>query len=90
MTEIQYKQYKELQGKIEPLKDFLHWCGNKYRYNGVGQYETRILKKKFCVGRIGYGAINSTEVELPLELQERIIAVIEQYVDEKQKELDEI
>ena len=90
MTEIQFKKYKELTEEIEPLKNFLFWCGKKYRCSSVGSYQTRILKKKFCVGRVGCGAIESTEVKLPLELQSRIVDVIEQYVDEKQKEIDEI
>ena len=34
--------------------------------------------------------IKSTEINLPSELKDRIIEVIENYVDEKQKELDEI
>lgn len=90
MTEKQYKKYTELKKEIEPLKNFLFWCGKKYRCTSVGHYQTRILKKKFCVGRVGCGCIENTEVKLPDELQDRIIEVIENYVDEKQKELDEI
>ena len=90
MTQQQYDKYTELKKEIEPLKDFLFWCGKQYRCTSVSHYKTRILKKKFCVGRVGVGAIENTEVKLPDELQDRIIEVIEQDVDEKQKELDEI
>ena len=90
MTEKQFDKYKELQEKIEPLKDFLFWCGNKYHCGSVSKYGMRIIKKKFCIGRVGFGVIKSTEINLPSELQDRIIEVIENYVDEKQKELDKI
>lgn len=90
MTDKQFEKYKKLKEEIQPLKNFLYWCGNKYHCDIVGRYQTRILKKKFRIGRVGSGFMESTEVELPQELQSRIIEVIEQYVDEKQKQLDEI
>ena len=90
MTDKQFKEYQKLSNEIQPLKSFLYWCGNKYHNDMVSFYQTRIIKKKFCIGRVGAGFMENTEVNLPLILQKRIIDVIEQYVDEKQKELDEI
>lgn len=90
MTNEQFEKYQSLKKEIEPIKDFLEWCGKKYRCCGIGQYSMRLIKKKFSIGRKGAGLIDSTIVDIPIELQDRIIDVIEKYVDEKQKELDEI
>ncbi|MGN1138294.1 MAG: hypothetical protein ACI4RM_02515 [Ruminococcus sp.] len=90
MTNEQFNKYQTLKKEIEPIKSFLNWCGKRYRRKGIGQYHMRLIKKKFCIGRKGIGAIESTIVEIPIELQDRIIDVIEEYFDEKQKELDEI
>lgn len=88
MTELQYQKYRLLKEEIEPIKNFLSWCGNKYRDKYVSFYGMRLIKKEFKIGRKGYGAIPNTEVTIPYELQERIVEVIEQWVDEKQRELD--
>ncbi len=93
MTEQQYNEYKTISAELETLKDFLFWCGKKYKNNLVGLRETRLIKKKkrrFDIGRVAYGAIESTEVKIPVILQERIIEVVEQYADELQKKLDEL
>lgn len=93
MTEQQYNEYKIISEELETLKDFLFWCGKKYKNKLVGQRETRLIKKKkrcFNIGRAAYGAIESTEVKIPAILQERIIEVVEQYADELQKKLDEL
>lgn len=89
MTDNQFNRYKELKDEIAPLKEFLFWCGIKYHAGWISRRQMRIIKKKFCVCK-DFGPIENNEVKLPLELQNRIIDVIEQYVDEKQKELDEI
>jgi hypothetical protein len=88
MTELQYQKYRLLKEEIEPIKNFLFWCGSKYHGKSISHYGMRLIKKKFNIGRKGYGATPDTEVTIPSELQERIVEVIEQWVDEKQRELD--
>ncbi len=91
MTEKEYLQYKHIKDEIDELKDFLAWCGNKYHCLGISHYRAKLKKKrKFLIGRVGCGAIGDTELELPSVLQDRIIEIMENYVDEKQKELDEL
>lgn len=79
-----------MKKKLEPIEDLLRWCGKKYRSEWINQYPLILFKRKIGVGRLGRSAINSTDVILPIDLQNRIIDVIEQYVDEKHKELEEI
>ena len=31
MTDEQFEKYQTLKNEIEPLKEFLEWCGKKYR-----------------------------------------------------------
>lgn len=90
MTNEQFNKYQTLKEEIKPLIEFLEWCGKRYRHNFIGQYNMRLIKKKFRIGRKGVGAIEDTIVEIPFELQDRIIDVIEQYIDEKQNELEKI
>ena len=90
MTEKQYEKYRELKQEIQPLKSFLFWCGKKYHCATFNHYKMRLIKNKFHIGRVGCVAIKDMEVKIPLELQDKIIDVIERYVDEKQKELDKI
>lgn len=87
MTEQQYKEYERISEEIEPIKKFLFWCGERYKCNSVGKYDCRLITKvkKILIGRKGYGAIGSTEVELSEELQDRIIEVVEDYVAEKER-----
>ena len=93
MTDKQYKQYTELKKKLDPIIHFLNSCGNRYHNNFFAKYnflidtyqKVFVLRKKWHIG-----SIPDNSYDLPYELQERIIEVIEQYVDERQKELDEI
>lgn len=96
MTEQQYIRYKAINDEAERLKDFLSFCGKKYRVPFVGPYQINLVKKEkkvkrfFSIQRAARGAINSEELKINEVLQERIIDVIEQYVDELQKKLEEI
>ena len=90
MTDEQFEKYQTLKNEIEPIKEFLEWCGKRYRCYGVHPYPMRLIKKKFSIGAIGNSLLDSTIVKLPIELQDRIIDVIEEYFDEKQKELEKI
>lgn len=94
MTEKQYKEYEKITEEIKPLKDFLFWCGvsDRYKCRSGSNYGCRLITrtKNFLIGRKGYGAIGNTEVCLPAELQKEIVEVVENYVERKEKELEQL
>lgn len=92
MTERQYKRYQEIEAEIEDTKKFLSWCGNKYRsYSGKYPFILRILRKGFALtAKRPWHSIDEATHYIPQELQERIIEVMEQYIDEKEQEKSEI
>jgi hypothetical protein len=94
MTEKQYKRYQEIEAEIKDTKNFLGWCGNKYKsctYSGKYPFILRILRKGFALtAKKPWNSIDEATYYIPQELQERIIKVIEQYVDEKEQEKNEI
>ena len=93
MTEEQYKKYQALTQEIKPVKEFLSWCGDRYRERAIGQYSFRIKvfgkKLSFRASRHWCSETDNT-FDIPFELQSRIVAVVEQYMDEKEKELEDI
>lgn len=92
MTEKQYKRYQEIETEIKDVKHFLGWCGNKYHsYQDKYPFILRILKKGFAlVVKSHWKNIDEATYYIPQELQKRIIDVIEQYIDEKEQEKNEI
>ena len=92
MTEKQFEEYRKTKKEVDEIKDFLGWCGKKYKFHGTSLFQTRVIGRKasISVGRKGYGAIGNTEILLPKELQESIIDLIEQYVERREKEMEEI
>lgn len=92
MTEQQYKEYEKIKQQITPLKSFLTWCGNRYHGKYNGKYPCRLLvnARRIFVELVGIGVISNETYELPKELQEEIIEVIEKYVERKEKELEQI
>lgn len=94
MTEKQYKRYQEIEAEIKDTKKFLEWCGNKYHhftYSGKYPFILRILRKGFAlVAKKPWSSIDEATYYIPQELQERVINVIEQYIDEKEQEKEEI
>ena len=58
MTEKQYRDYVKLKKEIEPLEDFLFWCGDKYHGALVGNYPIWLIKKRFYIGRKSTGGEN--------------------------------
>lgn len=89
MTEQQYQAYQKTKRELESIKDFLFWCGNRHR-KCLGEYDSKIIVDKMLFGRVGFGAIASHNFVMPQELRDRVIAVVEQYVDEKELELQNI
>ena len=93
MTEEQYKKYQALTQEIKPVKEFLSWCGDKYRERAIGQYSfcIKVFGKKFSFRASRHWCSETDNTfDIPFELQSRIVAVVEQYMDEKEKELEDI
>lgn len=92
MTKKQYIEYKVQLAKIEPIKDLMEWCGNRYHKNGLGNYPMTIfkIKRRFGIGRWGCGFIENTSVILPNDLQDRIVDIVEQWLDEEIAKLEEL
>ena len=93
MKKEQYEQYTKINKEVEHLKNFLIWCGKRYKNKFVGKYPFKIATKtkKFDLLRMLYFASTTDNTyEIPDELQNRIIETIERYVDEKEQELQGI
>ena len=92
MTEKQYQKYQAIETEIKDVKRFLGWCGNKYHScQGKYPFMVRMLRKRFAlVDKRPWKNIDDATYYIPQELQKRIIDVIEQYVDEKEQEKNEI
>lgn len=86
MTDKQYKKYKEVEEEIRPLKTFLK--GFYTRFNSCPTLiftkpKLKFKRRQTCISDV-------CEVEIPCELQNRILEVIGQYIDEKEKEQEEL
>lgn len=96
MTRDDYEKYKKLNDEIENIKTFLFYCGKRYRCKLLfGRYVFDLLPIKFFNKHFrlrNKGVFNDMNdiYNIPKDLQERIIDVIEDYVDEKEKELEEL
>ena len=42
MTVQQYEEYKAKMNRLEPVKVFLFWCGERYRGKSVSKHHFRI------------------------------------------------
>lgn len=91
MTKEQYKKYDKIQEELRPVKWFLNWCGDRYKDKSVSKYRFRIITKvkQFFLYKDIYFA-RDKEIEIPKDLQKRIVEVIEDWVDEKEQELKNI
>lgn len=97
MTTEQFEKYQEISEEIKPVKKFLKYCGRyPHKDLDLGKYrfslKTLFSKNKgVALYREMYGAgVSDNTYELPEELQDKIIAVVENYVEEKEKELEAI
>lgn len=86
MTDKQYKKYKEVEEEIRPLKTFL-----KGFYTRFNSCPTLIFTKpKLKIKRRQTFVPDVCEIEISNSLQSRILEVIGQYVDEKEKEQEKL
>lgn len=91
MTNEQYEKYKKLEEEVKPVKDFLFWCGDRYKDKTTGKYTFGILTKLnnfFMYKNSRFSSMESNTFEIPKELQKRIVQTIEEYVDEVEKEME--
>lgn len=88
MTDKQYKKYKEIEEEIKPIKTF--WKGFYISFSSCQILTLVKPKTKFRLKRRQANLLDNYEIELPNELQDRILKVIKQYIDEKEKEQKEL
>jgi hypothetical protein len=86
MTDKQYKKYKEIEEEIKPIQTFVKgFCTRS------SSCATLIFTKpKFKFKRRQTCVPDVCEIEISNELQNRILKVIKQYIDEKEKEQKEL
>ena len=93
MTEEQYKKYERLYSELQPVKTFLSWCGDRYKNQSTSKFQFKIITKakNFFLYRKWYAAtIKENTFEIPEDLQKRIIALIEEWVEEKENKMKNI
>lgn len=92
MTEQKYKEYEKLYNEIRPLKNFLTWCGDEFRCRETHPFafmfhlhakSIRLHREK---GDGFYGQLIS-ECEIPASIQRKIVALVEEYVKQKEEEM---
>lgn len=69
------------------MKSFLFACGVKYRKT-TGRFPTKLIRHGEKVKM--HNGCDCRECDISPTLQKRIIATIEQYLDEKHEELNQI
>lgn len=90
MTKEQYEEYEILNNKLKGVRSFCEWCGNRYKDVYCSKFRFNILtkgKQLFLNRKWNTFQPQENIYEIPIELQERIIEVVENYLDEKEKEL---
>lgn len=92
MKKEQFEKYIAIKTEVDKIKGFLVWCGKKYKDPLTSHFPIRVIGRKvlISVGRKGLGGLNDTEIQLPWELQQDIIEVIEKYVERREREMEEI
>ena len=84
MTDEKYQEYKKKTEELKPIKSFLFWCG-EHGMMGKLISASRILK----LG-VKFGWAKDEVIVMPKELKERVLETVKKYVEEKEKELEEI
>lgn len=86
MTDKQYKKYKEIEEEIRPIQAFVKGFCTRFSSCPTLIFTKPKLKfkrRQTCVPDV-------CEIEISNELQDRILKVIKQYIDEKEKEQREL
>ena len=93
MTKEQFELYKKIENEIEDIKKFLFWCGKRHHGKYVSKFRFNFLtkgKELFIHRNSSLSTSEENTFNIPIELQERIIEVVENYLDEKEEELRKI
>lgn len=98
MTKEEFEKYRKINNEITAIKKFLSFCGTK-KYRRVDNHPFSLrafkpVKKHRNPFELHIKHLMPIEyldeADIPDDLQDRIIEVIEEYVEEKEKELDEL
>lgn len=87
MTKDQFDKFKQIEEEIKPIRDFLLYCGSKRPVDYRTRFSLLPNFKNFSLWMKWHS--NRKEdclYEIPDELQCRIVSVIEDYLDEREKE----
>lgn len=91
MTEKQYKEYDKITEELKPVKGFLYWCGDRYREATKHKFHMFTKAKHFFLDKKIYSCWEDEDtIELPEDLQRRVVKTIEDWVEEKEQELEKI
>lgn len=93
MTKEQVKKYSEIEDEIQPLKNLMGLCGNKYRdkpLDRMWRMSMYVFCKKVLMFRCNEPFTRQYETILPKELQIEIVAVIENYIERREKEMEKL
>lgn len=92
MTKEQVERYQEIEAEIRPLKGLMEFCGKKYREPQFFN-PWKMIIRRFCqvIRLSGRGLPECyTDVAVPKELQTEIVEVIENYIERREKEMEEL
>lgn len=93
MTKEQFEFYRKIENEIEDIRKFLFWCGKRYHGKCVSKFGFNFLtkgKELFIHRNSSLSTSEENIFNIPIKLQERIIEVVENYLDEKEEELRKI
>lgn len=93
MTEQKYKEYERLYKEIRPLKDFLSVCGDEFRDKENCRFivpfrlNVKSIKVQHKSARRFDYERGIGEYEIPASIQRKIVALVEEYVEQKEEEM---
>lgn len=96
MTKEQIEKYQKIENEIQPLKNLMGWCGGKYKIPGTSLLRMYLTKIWMCIPVIYRDKVMLSHIDthapvvIPKELQTEIVAVIENYIERREKEMEEI
>lgn len=91
MTKDQFNKFKQIEDEIKPIRDFLWHCGGRRPEGYRITFSLFPGFKKFSLWMNWHsGKKEDCLYEIPNELQWRIVSVIEDYLDEREKEKEEL
>lgn len=92
MTKEQVEKYRKIEDEIRPLKEYMKFCGERFRkYTNCNPWKMRLRRLGKVIRLSGRGLPECyTDIAIPKELQIEIVAVIENYIERREKEMEEL